>query len=369
VSSERAAGAAEQMPRVRVTRRQLIGVAVFVIAIVAFLYFVLPKLVGLGATWDRLTRGNVWWLALAFGLETLSYVGYVILFRGVFSRGAERIGWRASYEITMSSLVATRLFAAAGAGGIALAGWALRRAGIPRRLVACRMVAFLVLLYAVYMGALVVDGLGLYLGLWEGAHPFAITVLPAIFGAVVIVVFLLVSLLPSDFDRIVSRRLRSAEERGATGRLSGLLRRLAAAPTTMGSGIRTAIRLVAERNPSLVGALAWWGFDIATLWACFHAFGASPDKAVIVMAYFVGWLANALPLPGGVGAVEGGMIGAFSAFGVSVQTAIVAVLAYRAFSFWLPTLPGVVAYLQLRRTVGRWHREGLRAERTASRLS
>jgi uncharacterized protein (TIRG00374 family) len=100
--------------------------------------------------------------------------------------------------------------------------------------------------------------------------------------------------------------------------------------------------------------VAWWGFDIATLWACFHAFGASPDKGVIVMAYFVGWIGNTLPLPGGIGGVEGGMIGAFSAFGVSVETAIVAVLAYRAFSFWLPTVPGGIAYLQLRRTVHRW---------------
>jgi uncharacterized protein (TIRG00374 family) len=80
----------------------------------------------------------------------------------------------------------------------------------------------------------------------------------------------------------------------------------------------------------------------------------SPHKAVIVMAYFVGWIANALPLPGGIGGVEGGMIGAFSAFGVSVQAAVVAVLAYRAFSFWLPTVPGAIAYLQLRRTVRSW---------------
>jgi uncharacterized protein (TIRG00374 family) len=65
-------------------------------------------------------------------------------------------------------------------------------------------------------------------------------------------------------------------------------------------------------------------------------------------------LGNVLPLPGGIGGVDGGMIGAFTAFGVHVQLAIVAVLAYRVFAFWLPTLPGAVAYLQLRRTVQRW---------------
>ena len=86
----------------------------------------------------------------------------------------------------------------------------------------------------------------------------------------------------------------------------------------------------------------------------FHAFGSPPPFTVIWMAYFVGMLGNLLPLPGGLGGVEGGMIGAFAAFNVPLNLAVVAVLSYRAISFWLPTLPGVVAYFQLRRTVARW---------------
>ncbi|MGA2929095.1 MAG: hypothetical protein ABSG43_24520, partial [Solirubrobacteraceae bacterium] len=64
------------------------------------------------------------------------------------------------------------------------------------------------------------------------------------------------------------------------------------------------------------------GFDIATLWTGFHAFGSSPTAAVIVMAYFVGALANALPLPGGLGGVGAGMISAFLAFGTHASFAI-----------------------------------------------
>jgi uncharacterized membrane protein YbhN (UPF0104 family) len=59
-------------------------------------------------------------------------------------------------------------------------------------------------------------------------------------------------------------------------------------------------------------------------------------------------------MPGGVGGVEGGMIGALVAFDVDPGLAVVAVLAYRAFTFWLPLVPGVIAYFQLRRTVERW---------------
>ena len=51
-------------------------------------------------------------------------------------------------------------------------------------------------------------------------------------------------------------------------------------------------------------------------------------------------LGNLLPLPGGIGGVDGGMIGAFAAFNVDAGLAVVAVLAYRGFTFWLPTVPG-----------------------------
>jgi uncharacterized protein (TIRG00374 family) len=341
-------GNGEEMPRVRFTRRRLLVSALFVVSSVAFLYFVLPKLVGLSHTWDRIKQGNVWWLGLGAALEVCSFLGYVVLFRAVFVRGRSRIDWRESYQITMAGLAATRLFAAAGAGGIALTAWALRRSGLSPRIVACRMIAFMALLYGVYMATLVVCGLGLYIGIFPGNAPFAITIVPAIFGGVVVALFLGVSLLPSDFDRLVARWTKGG------GRIARLGRRLAAAPGTLATGIRTAISLIRTRDPYLLGAVGWWGFDIAVLWACFHAFGSAPPQAVIVMAYFVGMVGNTLPLPGGIGGVDGGMIGAFTAFGVPVDISVVSVLAYRALAFWLPTLPGAVAYLQLRRTVQRW---------------
>ncbi len=341
------------MPRVRLTRPRLLASIVFVVSTVAFLYFVLPKLLGLKETWNRIEGGNGWWLALAAVLEVCSFLGYIILFRVVFVRGQSRIGWRESYQITMAGLAATRLFATAGAGGIALTAWALRRSGMDARVAACRLIAFMVLLYGVFMATLVIDGVGLYIGVIPGGGTFAITIIPAIFGALVIALFLAVSLLPTDFDRLVRRW------RASSGRLGRVAGSLATAPVTAASGVRTAIALLRTRDPYLLGAVAWWGFDIAVLWACFQAFGASPPKGVIVMSYFVGMIGNTLPLPGGIGGVEGGMIGALTVFGVDVEVSVVAVLAYRGFAFWLPTLPGGVAYLQLRRTVHRWQSDRL----------
>ncbi len=353
-SGARANAHEEEMPRVILTRRQIFVFGLFVLSGVAFLYFVLPKLAGVGKTLDRIEAGDVWWLALGVILELLSFAGYVVLFRSVLVRSSDepgRVGWLESYEITMAGLVATRLFAAAGAGGVALTAWALRRSGMEPRLVACRMVAFMVLLYVVYAGSLLLDGIGLGIGLFPGGGSFAITIVPAIVAAVLFSMVGAMAFLPGDLERRLNRWA------SGSGKAAHWVARAVTVPALAASGVRTAIDLIRSRDPGLLGALAWWGFDISVLWAMFHAFGAAPPFTVIWMAYFVGMLGNLLPLPGGLGGVEGGMIGALAAFGVQLDLAVASVLSYRAISFWLPTLPGVVAYFQLRRTVARWRDE------------
>src|ERR1035437_9037529 len=173
-------GGLEPMPSVLLTRRKIISSALFVLLCVGFLYFILPKLTGIGRTVHRIEGGDTWWIAIGVLFEVLSFAGYVVLFRAVFVRGQSRIGWRESYEITMAGLVATRLFAAAGAGGVAMTAWAVRRSGMEPRLVATRMVAFIVLLYVIYAGSLLIDGIGLGAGLFPGGGSFAITIVPAI---------------------------------------------------------------------------------------------------------------------------------------------------------------------------------------------
>ncbi len=158
-------------------------------------------------------------------------------------------------------------------------------------------------------------------------------------------------MLPGDVERRLERWA------SGSGRVAHWVARAVTVPALAASGVRTAIELIRSRDVGLLGAVAWWGFDISVLWAMFHAFGSPPPFTVIWMAYFLGMLGNLLPLPGGLGGVEGGMIGAFVAFGVDFHLAVLSVLSYRAISFWLPTPFGIAAYLQLRRTVARWRDE------------
>jgi uncharacterized membrane protein YbhN (UPF0104 family) len=318
------------------------------LAVGAALYVVLPQVAGLDETWGRLSEGDPLWLLAAAAFEAASYAGYVLAFRRIFVGPGSRLGWRESYDITMAGVAATRLLATAGAGGIALTGWALSRSGMSRRALVSGMTTFYVALYGIFMFALVLVGSGLRSGALSGPAPFGLTVIPALFGGFVIAGALVTALLPSDLDARVRARLLGRER---AARWAGAV---AAGAAAVAAGVRGALRLLRKGDPALLGALGWWAFDVAVLWACFHAFGQPPSLAVVVMAYFTGMPGNVVPLPGGVGGVEGAMIGAFLAFGVAGGLAVVAVLSYRAFAFWLPMVPGVLAYLRLRRTVREW---------------
>jgi uncharacterized protein (TIRG00374 family) len=333
-----------------VTTRGVLTLGGFLVLAIVAMYLLLPQLAGLRNTWHRVENGSPYWMLLGLLFTLGMFGGYVTMFRGVFLRadGGARIDWKAAYEITMAGLAASRIFAAGGAGGLVLQAWALRRAGMPRRRVADTTLSFLILTYFPYVVAVIVCGFGLRVGLFPGPAPFALTLVPAVIGLIALALGLAVALVPTDLQRRVS------SIPCGQGRVRRWLERLANAPASASAGMRDAISHVRSGDPALLGAIAFWGFQVLVLWAAFRAFGHAPPWAVLIQAFFLGMLGNLLPLPGGVGGVEGGMIGALAAFDVDPGQAVVAVLVYRALTFWLPLVPGVIAYFQLRKTVERW---------------
>ena len=340
-------------------RRKLLGGVAVVVLLVFGIYVVFPKLVGLDDAVRKLDDAVWYWIVIAIAFNVLAFGAYVALFRGILGGTRDdvihrRLDMKASYQITMAGLAATRIFSAAGAGGLVLTYWALRKAGMPRRRAACRMVAFMVLLYGVYLVALIVFGILLRTHVLPGDAPFGGTVVPAAVSAIVVAVFLLIALIPRDVERRIQ---------GFAGgyRRTRYLTRLAKGPATVATGVRTAIAYV--RHPqrgalAVGGAVGFWAANIAVLWASFEAFGGDVPFAVLVQGFFVGMAANLIPSPfGGVGSVDAGMIGAFVLFGIDESTVFPAVLTYRVIAFWLPIPPGIVAFFQLRKTVAGWERE------------
>ncbi len=282
------------------------------------------------------------WGALAVVLEGVSLAGYIAVLWMAAGRATPRVGIRESAQITLAGTAATRLLPTAGAGGIALLLWSLRRAGVPARAATRTMFGFLVILYSVFLASIVACGGALALGLVNG--PVALGAVPAGLALVAIGLGLGLARLPAVEPHRASSRLR----RGAEA-LSG--------------AIGDALALVRTADPRLLGAAAYWLLDAAALWTILRAFGASPSLPEIGLAYFIGQVANTLPIPG---STTGGLTGMLIALGTPAGPALTAVLAYRAIATWLPVPFGVAALGGLRSTVARWSEADRGAQGAAS---
>ncbi|MFL5895278.1 MAG: YbhN family protein [Thermoleophilaceae bacterium] len=337
--------------------RALVFIVLGIAAAIVGLYVLLPKLVGVHDAINRIGDAKWYWVVVAFGFVTLAFGAYAAVFRGVVGGGddprmTERLSLRASYEITMAGFAGSTFFSAAGAGGLVVIYWALRKAGMEARRAACRMVALLVLLYAFYVAAVIVFGVLLRTGVLPGSSPAAGTIIPAAVAGVLGVLAVLVALIPADFER----RIGLLEKRH--GRGARIARRFATIPGTVATGVRTAADRLRDPHAGwlvIAGGLLYWAGNIGVLWAAFHAFGVKVPFGVVVLGFFVGMAANVIPSPAaGAGPVDAGMIAAFLLFDIPKESVFPAVLTYRLIAFWLPTIPGIVAYFQLRRRVRQW---------------
>jgi uncharacterized protein (TIRG00374 family) len=321
----------------RVRRRLLFGfgLALVVIALVTLL----P---GLGSLRTLLVHASPAWLAVGVVLKVLSGVGYVAVFRMVFCR---RMTWRISYQIGFSELGANAIFPTGGAGGLALGAWALKRGGMQGTEIARRTVAFFLLTSVPNVLGVIIVGVGLATGLFGGESNLLLTALPAAIAAAAIVLVLMAG----RIARLWGRRL---ERRGGRGELSKRKRLLWQGLTAIADGVKEAVVLLREGNVVLIaGLIAYLVFDVMILWATFRALGATPPLAILWIAYLIGELGGLIPVPGGIGGVDAGLVGTLTLYNVSLTSAAGAVLAYRAIALWVPAVLGGVAFIALRRTL------------------
>src|SRR5829696_3025395 len=293
-------------------RRALIALAVVVLAVVAAVVL-LP---GLGSLRSRFMGAQPGWLALAAVLQLGSCAAYVLVFRGVFCR---RMSWRTSTEIGLSELAANSVFSIGGAGGLALGAWILRRGGLATDFIARRTVAFFLLTSLANVGFLALGGLALATGVLHGSPGLLLGLIPAVAAALAIAL-----------------ALGARQLAGALARRS-MRARLAAGASAVGDGVDEALRLLRTGDPAILAGAAGY-----MLFVCFAAFGNDiPPAGVLLVAYIIGQLGSLIPVPGGIGGVDAGLIGTLVLYGVDPTDAAVAVIAYRGLLLAIPALLGL----------------------------
>jgi uncharacterized membrane protein YbhN (UPF0104 family) len=307
---------------------------------------------GLGELRDKLGDAAWGWLALAVVLEGLSGMSYVLMFRPVFCR---LMSFRSAMEISWSELGMGSLVPASGIGGLALGAWVLTRDGMTPEHVAERSVAFFLLKSSVNFVAVAILGVVMFAGV--GPHESALlTLLPAAMSVLLIAAVLGIPRLgPGAAPGPGAGRVRRGVSRGRA---------------VLIDGVAAAVTIARRRDPLLlIGAFGYWAFDNAVLWATLRAFDVSVPLTVVLMGYLIGQLGGLLPIPGGVGGIDGGLIGTLVVYGAPAAGTAAAVLAYRVVLFWLPLLAGAVAFVSLKRAIDHPGRPDLCREATTPRTA
>src|SRR3954470_3387925 len=293
---------------------------------------------GLGEVRHALENAAPGWILVAIALEVASCFSYVLIFRPVF---CNEMPWRRSMQIGLAEVATGSILPASGAGGLALGAWVLHRGGMPAERIARRSVAFFLIKSSVNFVAVALIGTVWALGLIGPDISLVGTALPAAAAMLAIAAVLLVPRLgpgkPPGPDAGKTRRALSAARRSLI------------------SGTAEAVVLVRSRDLTLLaGAIGYWLFDNLALLAAYAAVGHTPPLSVVLMGYLIGQLGGLLPLPGGVGGIDGGLIGVLVLYGAPVAPTVAAVLAYRLILFWIPLVLGAPAFYTLwRRMTGR----------------
>jgi putative heme transporter len=309
--------ASDDLPSTRQIARK-VAVVALLLAIGALLATQLP---GLEEIPHQLAGADGGWIAAALILELASTACFALAFHGVYDR---RPSPRASTSIVLPS---------GGAGGLAVGAVLLDRAGVPRSFAASRTVALFLITSLVSFVAVVIAGFGVAAGVLSGEATLAVTLLPGIAALLLIVAVFALSRSQNALERAPAGRLRAA---------------LANAREYLRDGVGASAELLRSGDRLvIVGAIGYFAFDVAALAAAFQAVGsAGLPIGLLVLAYTLGHGGAIVPMPG---SAEGGLIGMFVLYGMSLPTATAAVLAYRALHAGVPMLLGAIGLADVRR--------------------
>jgi uncharacterized membrane protein YbhN (UPF0104 family) len=275
----------------------------------------------LGARFDGV------WLPVAFGFEIAAYLGYIVAYRELVRvEGGPSLGMGRA-----GAMVAAGFGVFVIRGGFVVDRLALEMAGIEPRLARIRVLGLGALEYAVLapaaaVAAMVVVARGQTHPSLGFTLPWVIAVPLGIAAAVLALAYRDRVQGRSGWRNIVCHGLDALH----------VLRRLAEQPRRHGG--------------AFLGTALYWLGDIACLWAALKIYNAEPSTPQLVLAYATGYVLTRRSLPaGGAGPVEVLMTFALVWVGIPLAPALLGVVTYRLFNFWLPVIPALAALPAVRR--------------------
>jgi uncharacterized protein (TIRG00374 family) len=322
----------QQQPERGRLRRTLFWLGVTAVS----LYLVAPSLIETLGSWDDLATISPGWLGAMAGLQAAS----MVCLWGLQRLAMHVRGW---YGVVTSQLAGSALAKVApggGAIGAALQYRLLVQAGVARAnaiggLTAANLLTFGVVLALPILAVPSLIRGGVSRTLIEGT----------VIGVVVFAALLAASATLLAFDRPLRWVGRTVQRirnrlRPRSDPLTRLPRRL----------LHERDRILATLGPrwklALLATVARWAFEYATLLAALAAVGSHPRPGLVLLAFCTAQVLTQVPVtPGGLGFVEAGLTATLTLAGVSGGDAVLATLAYRLFTYWLPLPLGLAALI------------------------
>ncbi len=300
------------------------------------------------AGWARVGRvvyaQHAWtWLAACLLAELVAYFGYVLTIRDI-----ARVDSGPDMELSVSAKTVVAGFgvfaATRGSGGFAVDYWALRREGASRRDAAGRVLALGFLEYATLSVVALVASAALFVRL--DGHAGESATLPSLL-VIPVFAFALWATSPKRAARLSRPRPQH-----------GWLRRTFASSVHGARKARTLMLSPREHGLGVLGMAIYWAGDIACLWAALQLVGGRQITiSALILAYSGGYVLSRRSLPaGGAGFVEVALTLALAGMGVALAPALIAVLIYRLFNFWLPIVPALALLPTVRELRERFQR-------------
>jgi len=326
------------------SKRSTVGRIVAVVIAGLSLYILLPEIVRVASSWPRLFQLEPWWLIVGFVCEAASFICAIGLLKLVLRSKT----WFPVVTAMLAGNAVTNTLPGGDAVGASVQYRMLQSTGID----SVQAAGGLAVSSIIGVGAL---------------FALPIFALPVIIGG-----------------ESVSPGLAHAGELGAIGfvlivALGVVILTTDRTLLTLGDALQWLINKVPRRRkpsvdlgPRLLGerdkvrsdlGKNWWkavlfvggriGLDYASLLAVLRATGVRPDPALVLLAYSATAVLALLPItPGGLGIVEASLSGLLVLARIPSANAVVATLAFRVGSYWLPTIAGGVCYFLYRRRYG-----------------
>ncbi len=321
----------EELPtppeRISVRPRPLRARAITIVVLAAAGFAVLLAVPGLRQILVDVRHMGTGWLILAIILELASCLSFVVIFRHFF----DRLPARLASELAWAEMGSGALLPGGGLGSLAAGGWLLHLVGMPTSRILRRSSGLFFLTSATNVIALIAGGLLLLGGLTSADHSLLLGAPPVAAGLLAAGGAISLPLLMRRHHPKLSRRFWWL--------------------TDLVAGIGEAEHALLRPSWRLLGAIGYLGFDIGVLWVTLHAVGYTAPLATLILGYIIGYLANLIPIPGGVGVLEGGLVGTLILYGAPATQTTAAVLVYHAIAFWIPSLGGLWAYRQIQQTL------------------